>query len=85
MLLAQKMLIQRVLNHCLLHVRHNLSPTNVVHWLMWADEHNGFSELRSTAFSYLLHNFKDVKKHKDQLSHLMARRPDLVLDLLMVL
>eukprot|EP00878_Enallax_costatus_P045499 GHUV01054887.1.p1 GENE.GHUV01054887.1~~GHUV01054887.1.p1 ORF type:complete len:114 (-),score=24.62 GHUV01054887.1:354-695(-) len=54
MLLAQKMLIHRVLNHCLLHVRHNLSPRNVVNWWMWADEHNGFGELRATAFSYLV-------------------------------
>lgn len=54
MLLAQKMVINRVLNHCMLHVRHNLSPRNVVNWLMWADEHNGFAELRSTSFSYLV-------------------------------
>lgn len=54
MLLAQKMLIHRVLNHCLLHVRHNLSPRNVVNWWMWADEHSGFGELRATAFSYLV-------------------------------
>jgi hypothetical protein len=85
MLLAQKMVLQRVLNHCLLHVRHSMSPTNVVQWLIWADEHTGFNELRATAFNYLLHNFKDVRKHKDQLPHLLARRPDLTLDLMMLL
>lgn len=79
------MLINRVLNHCLLHVRHNLSPTNVVHWLVWADEHVGFGELRSTAFNFLVSNFRDVRKHKEQLAHLLARRPDLVLDVMLVL
>jgi hypothetical protein len=83
MLLAQKMVIHRVLNHCLVHVRHNLSPRNVVHWLIWADEHNGFGELRSTAFNYLVSNFKDVRRDKQQLAHLLARRPDLVMDVML--
>ncbi|KAF6266751.1 hypothetical protein COO60DRAFT_1473285 [Scenedesmus sp. NREL 46B-D3] len=85
MLLAQKMVIHRVLNHCLVHIRHNLSPRSVVHWLMWADEHSGFGELRSTAFNYLVSNFKDVRKDKQQLAHLLARRPDLVMDVMLEL
>ncbi|WIA29072.1 hypothetical protein OEZ86_011583 [Tetradesmus obliquus] len=83
MLLAQKMVIARVLNHCLVHVRHNLSPRNVVAWLIWADEHSGFGELRCTAFNYLVSNFKDVRKDKQQLAHLLARRPDLVMDVML--
>eukprot|EP00882_Tetradesmus_deserticola_P031597 GHRQ01035738.1.p1 GENE.GHRQ01035738.1~~GHRQ01035738.1.p1 ORF type:complete len:153 (-),score=52.74 GHRQ01035738.1:601-1008(-) len=85
MLLAQKMVIHRVLNHCLVHIRHNLSPRSVVQWLIWADEHSGFGELRSTAFSYLVSNFKDVRKDKQQLAHLLARRPDLVMDVMLEL
>lgn len=53
--------------------------------LMWADEHNGFGELRSTAFNFFISHFKDVRRNKEELALLLSRRPDLVLDVMMVL
>jgi BTB/POZ domain len=85
MLLAQKMLLPRVQQHCLLHTREGLSPTNAVDWLIWAEEHSGHEQLRSAAFTFLSTHFRDVRKRREQLSVLVTRRPDLVVELLAAL
>jgi hypothetical protein len=85
MLLAQKMVIPRIMTHCMLHVRHNLNPANVVPWLIWADEHTGFADLRGTAFSYLVSHFREVRRTRETLVLLQQKRPDILMDLIMAL
>lgn len=83
MLLAQKMVIDRVMNHCLLYTSRNINAANVVQWLLWSNQHNGFEDLRKRAFRYLLANFRAMREANKDALLLLKGHPDLLMEFVM--